>query len=92
MALDMVVTQGLFLVGEIQNKNEVKNPRVLTILEEGKRIQLTPLPGLPSRVQFPETSLTYSIPLREKSIHDLYAQVTAPGVDPNTAVPMHGVN
>ena len=97
MSLDMVVTQGLFLIGEIQDKNVIKNPRVLTILEEGKKIQMTPLPGLPARAQFPDTALRYKIPMREDGIYNLYAQVTAPGVDPNVdpgrrGAPLQGVN
>jgi hypothetical protein len=84
MKLSMIVTQGLFLVGERTGDRLLKNPRVMTLMDEGKKMQLTPLPGLPPQVTFPDSSMRYIVPEREKPMYELYAQVTSPKVDPNT--------
>lgn len=81
--LTMVIINGLFIVGHMGADGRLRCPRVLSILEQGARIQLAPLPGIPGHMHVGVENPFYPIPLREKAIYDLYTQVTAKGVDPN---------
>ena len=95
MKLTMLMVNGFFIVGEAQavpgaKTRMLSKPRVLAVISEkdtnGKllqKIQLSPLPGLPGSLSYIEPVVTYAIPEREKGLYDLYARVTAPGVDPN---------
>lgn len=81
--LTLVITQGLFVMGKMTPDGRLEKPRILTFLENGKRVQLSPLPGIPKYLYIGVGNPFYSIPARDKSLYDLYRQVTAPGVDPN---------
>lgn len=86
LLLTVAVLPGMFLLGTIHPGELVErlhNPRILTLLQGGKQIQLAPLPGTPPCVELSNTVATYEMPLREKQIYDLYAQVTDRKVDPN---------
>jgi hypothetical protein len=56
---------------------------VFQVIENGKRIQMSPLPGTPPFMRIGLESGSYTMPEREKAIHDLYKQVTSPEVDPD---------
>ena len=90
MQLTMFVSQGLFIVGQRIEANQVKLPRIFTTVadgtpENGMRIQLAPFPGLPGKIRVPENAVRYGIPDRpdNKAVYDLYKQVTAKGTDIN---------
>lgn len=81
--LTMVITQGLFIVGNMGADGRLYKPRILSILDQGKKIQLSPLPGVPGYLYVGVGNPFYPIPTRDTALYDLYKQVTAPGVDPN---------
>jgi hypothetical protein len=82
--LTMVISAGLFLVGTIIGGNKLVKPRIFTLIENGNRIQMSPLPGTPAFARIDPGGIYYNIPPTElnKSIYDLYRRVTAPDVDP----------
>jgi hypothetical protein len=79
----MVISGGLFLIGRLIGGNKLTKPRVFQVIENGKRIQMSPLPGTPPFMRIGLESGSYTMPEREKAIHDLYKQVTSPEVDPD---------
>lgn len=81
--LTMVISQGLFIMGEMQADGRLRRPRVVSFLDQGKRVQLSPLPGVPGYMYVGVGNPFYPVPAHDKSLYDLYAQVTAPNVDPN---------
>jgi len=81
--LVIMVTQGMFIVGTATGAGRLEKPRVLTILDKGKQMQLTPLPGIPGEIFAPRDTISYVIPAHDKGIKSLYERVTAKGVDPN---------
>lgn len=83
--LKVVTLPGLVLLGTVEEGQEgvLHNPRILTILDGGKRIQLSPLPGTPPFVRYTGEVLAYDMPKREGVVYKLYAQVTSAEVDPN---------
>lgn len=85
----MCVVAGLFLVGKLVGGNKLVDPRVFTLIEDGKRMQLSPLPALPPFVIIARMSLFYPIPETD-NIFKLYEQVTTP---PNIVIPIApGIN
>ena len=83
MELLVVAVQGMFIVGGARGTGELEKPRILTITDNGSKIHLSPLPGVPGAISFPWDSLRYPVPSHDKNIKKLYEQVTAAGVDPN---------
>ena len=73
----MCVVAGLFLVGKLVGGNKLMNPRVFTLIEDGKRMQLSPLPALPPFVIVARMGLSYLIPETD-SLYKLYEKVTTP--------------
>jgi hypothetical protein len=80
--LTMVISGGLFLIGRLVGGNKLVKPRVFQVIENGKRIQMSPLPGTPPFMRIGLETGSYAIPEREKEIHDLYERVANPNVDP----------
>ena len=81
--LVVVVAQGLFIVGKTKGVGKLERPRLLTITDNGSKIHLTPLPGVPGIMSFSGDAFMYPLPSHDKNIKKLYEQVTAVGVDPN---------
>lgn len=78
--VSMVVVSGLFLVGKLIGGNKLTEPRVFQIIEQGKKIQMSPLPGNPPFVLVNNEGLRYTIPDTNinKNITELYYRVTHP--------------
>ena len=82
--LMMVISNGMFVMGPKKAKAAaLLKPRLLTYENGGKQVRLSPLPGIPGEVTYGFDVLSYAVPTREKTLYTLYAQVTAPEVDPN---------
>jgi hypothetical protein len=73
----MCVVTGLFLVGKLVGENKLIGPRVFTLIEDGKRMQLSPLPALPPFVIIARMGLSYPIPETD-NLFKLYEKVTTP--------------
>jgi hypothetical protein len=73
----MCVVAGLFLVGKLVGGNKLIDPRVFTLIEDGKRMQLSPLPALPPFVIVTRMGMCYPIPEAD-NIYKLYEKVTTP--------------
>lgn len=82
--LAMVITSGLFIIGKLIGGNKLTKPRVFMIIEDGKKIQMSPLPGTPPFLRIGLDVSSYTMPMTElnKNITDLYSKVTDPTVDP----------
>lgn len=74
----MCVVGGLFLMGKLIGGNKLMDPRVFTLIENGKRMQLSPLPSQPPFVIIARMSLFYPIPETDKNMLELYERVTNP--------------
>jgi len=81
--LVVVAAQGMFIVGKTKRAGRLEKPRILTITDNGSKIHLTPLPGVPGFMYIPADTIMYPVPSHDKNIKKLYEQVTAAGVDPN---------
>jgi hypothetical protein len=82
----MCVVAGMFLVGKLVGGNKLMNPRVFTLIEEGKRMQLSPLPALPPFIIVARMGMSYPIPEAD-NIYKLYVKVTTPP-EPEIVVPI----
>jgi len=71
------VTGGIFIVGRLFNR-KLDKPRVFSIIENGAKIQLAPLPGTPDFLILGTDGFHYPIHEREKNLIDLYEKVTHP--------------
>jgi len=80
--LTMVIASGMVLIGRMIGGNKLIKPRVFEVIEDGKRIQLRPLPGTPPWMRIGMEAGSYPVPEREKTIIELYERVTSPTVDP----------
>ena len=80
--LTMVIASGMVLIGRMIGGNKLLKPRTFEVIENGKRIQMSPLPGTPPFARIGMEVVSYAVPEREKTIIELYARVTGPGVDP----------
>ena len=87
----VVANVGFFLIGRLEGNKLIK-PRVMTMIpgkkdgtEQEKRdqIHLQALPMVPKEFILSHYAGRYTLPLREKTIYDLYARVTSPEVDPD---------
>ena len=74
----MCVVGGLFLMGKLIGGNKLMDPRIFTLIENGKRMQLSPLPSQPPFVIIARMSLFYPIPETDKNMLELYERVTNP--------------
>ena len=83
--ITMVCSGGFFLIGKIRMDNGGEEPvpiliapRVFTVIDGGKRIQLSPLPGMPTFIFVSDIAFSYPIPDTETNLLDLYEKVTKP--------------
>lgn len=75
----MIISNGLFLIGKLAGGNKLLcDPRVFMVIEGGKRIQMSPLPGAPPFITLGNDRMGYIIPETEKNLLDLYYRVTHP--------------
>jgi len=79
-AITMVVSDGLFILGKLVDGNKLLDPRVFQIIDSGQKMQLSPLPGIPSAVFLGKEGLRYSLSETpgNKNLFKLYYQVTHP--------------
>ena len=76
----MVCTGGLFIIGKL-NGSRLSNPRVFQIIENGAKIQMSPLPGEPGFIILRDYGFSYEVALNtsnSSNILDLYYRVTHP--------------
>ena len=74
----VILNGGLFVVGKMNvGVKEIDDPRVFSVIDNGKRIQLAPLPGVPISLRY-ENCPSYIIENNEvnRSLFDLYEKVT----------------
>lgn len=76
--ITMVCSGGMFIVGNLIGGNKLVNPRLFMLIEDGKRIQMSPLPANPSFIILGNDGFRYVIPENERNILDLYDRVTHP--------------
>lgn len=84
MILVVVIFHGLMIMGRLNANTWLDKPRVVTMLGGGKQINLSPLPGIPSRLMLSGSDfISYELPKRNIEIYRLYCKVTDSRVDPN---------
>ena len=76
--ITMVISQGLFLIGNLVGGNKLLEPRVFVLIEDGAKMQLSPLPSTPPFVTFGNEVIRYPVPERDKNLLSLYDRVTHP--------------
>lgn len=81
--LTMAITSIGFIMGRLIGGNKLTKPRIFSIIENGQRIQMSPLPGTPSFMRLGMES-NYPIPETDenKGLVELYNRVTNMNVDP----------
>ena len=81
--LTMVIASGMVLIGRMIGGNKLIKPRVFETIENGKRMQLTPLPGTPPFARIGMEVCSYALPDNHNNsqLIDLYKKVTDPSVD-----------
>ena len=77
LPITMCVTSNMFIMGKL-NGSRLVDPRVFTIFDNGKQMQLSPLPANPTSIILRQDGFTYEIPGTEKNLLDLYHKVTHP--------------
>lgn len=87
--ITMVVTDGLFILGTLISGNKLQLPRIFSLLEEGKRMMLSPLPGTPLFITIGPNTLHYPLPNtpENQGLLILYDKVTHPQPQPNIVMP-----
>lgn len=84
LQLSVVVFQGLILMGVLKPIGVLHKPRIVTMLAQGKQINLAGLPGLPTEINLVGESFGwYNLPQWNDVIYRLYCKITDPRIDPN---------
>jgi hypothetical protein len=76
--ITMCCTGGLFILGNLVSGNKLTNPRVFNVIDNGTRIQLSPLPGAPPFITIGPDGFRYPIPSTDTNLLGLYYRVTHP--------------
>lgn len=76
--LTMVVTNGMFIIGEQVKSNKLLLPRQFQIIKNGAEIQMAPLPLTPPFLILTTGYLHYPVGEENKNVFDLYERVTNP--------------
>jgi hypothetical protein len=78
--ITMVINNGIFLVGSLIGGNKLIEPRVFSIIENGAKIQMSPLPGTPPFLTLGNDKMGYVVPdtPENKNMLELYERVTHP--------------
>ncbi len=79
--ITMCIIDGVFIMGKLSG-SRLSDPRVFTIFDGGKQMQLAPLPANPPSVVVGPNGIKYEIPSTEKNILALYYKVTHPVQSP----------
>lgn len=82
-ALTLAITSIGFIVGRLIGGNKLTKPRIYTIIDGGKRFQMSPLPGTPPFMRLGMES-NYPVPENDanRGMFELYDRVTNISVDP----------
>jgi len=76
----MVCSGGIFMMGKLVGGSKLTSPRMFSLIDNGKNMQLAPLPGNPDFVSLRDDGFSYLI--REtpenKNLLELYNRVTTP--------------
>lgn len=78
--ITMVCVSGIFIIGKLTG-SRLNDPRIFTVIDNGTRVQIAPLPGTPASIVLTNRDgFNYEIPdnHNNKNILDLYYQVTHP--------------
>lgn len=91
--ITMAFISGLFILGKLLGGNKLTDPRIFSIIENGKRIMLSPLPGTPSFITLGPDGFHYPMPINDDNanIFDLYDRVTHPQPQSNIVLPGGGI-
>jgi hypothetical protein len=75
-----IIGGGLFVLGKLIGGNKLTLPRIFSILEEGKRMMLSPLPGTPLSFTISPSTIHYPLPETQENenLIALYIKVTNP--------------
>jgi hypothetical protein len=78
-----VISSGLVLMGDLVGNKLIK-PRVFQVIDNGKQMQLSPLPGTPHFVKLTGDFASWPIPDEEnnKGLRELWERVTNPPKEP----------
>lgn len=77
--ITMVYVGGIFIMGELVDKNKLRNPRIFQFIDGGNRIKLSPLPAFPSFILFKGEEFQYSVSgFLDPNLLELYYRVTEP--------------
>lgn len=83
--ITMVCVAGLFIMGKLVSGNKLCNPRVFSFIEDGKKMQLAPLPSTPIFITLGMDGFRYQISDQDKNLLNLYYRVTGPeDMEPTT--------
>ena len=85
-SLTMIVSAGIFMVGKFKD-GKLFSPRIFSIIEDGAKYMMSPLPGNPSAIDV-RVDIRYPIPWGERSIIGLYEKTTSPPPPLGTAPPI----
>ncbi len=72
-----MVVNGIFMVGELKG-NQLLLPRVFSIIEDGKKIQLQALPFVPLSITLTGGYTHYPIQPDQRNLIELWEKVTDP--------------
>jgi len=87
--LKVVVADGIFIIGDLDDKNRLMNPRQVSYIksfvkmpagpdEERLLISMQPLPGWPAFIRINSNKQSYDVNPEDKSCIDLYRRLTTP--------------
>ena len=76
--ITMVCTSGLFIIGELIGGNKLCKPRIFILIEDGRKMQMSTLPGNPTFLTLGADGFRYPLPETDKNIRELYIRVTTP--------------
>jgi len=75
-----VISSGVVLVGDLVGGNKLIKPRVFQVINNGREMQLSPLPGTPHFLKLMGDFMSWPIPDDDnnKNLIDLWERVTSP--------------
>jgi hypothetical protein len=87
--LKVVVADGIFIIGDLDDKNRLMNPRQVGYIksfikmpagndEERLLISMQPLPGMPQFIRINSNKQSYDVNPVDKSCIELYHRLTTP--------------
>jgi hypothetical protein len=76
--ITMAIIDGMLILGTLIGGNKLLLPRLFNFINDGKEIQMGPLPGIPEWLRLGTGVTTYSISEQSRGIIELYKKVTTP--------------